>query len=350
MSNMFKSNLVMKLSGASHSDTMQLSVDGFPEGIKIDLEKINEALIRRRPLQELSNARIEEDEYEFINGENELVTNGEQLVISVKNKNFNSSNYQKGIVRPGHVDYPAYVKYGEKYDYRGGGEFSGRLMVLMCIFGEIAKTALAKYGVKVGSHLYQIGSVKDTNLDYLNVDASCLKTSEATLASMEKEIKEAKDAKNSLGGIVEAIATGAKVGLGENYFGGLEAKIASLMFSIPGAKEVSFGKDISLDLERGSTYNDSLRYEDGKVKMLSNNAGGINGGLANGAPIVVRVKFRPTSSIGLLQKSINYISKENIDLEITGQHDACFAYRCCPICEAMLAIAILDSYLEEEES
>lgn len=347
MSNVFRSNLVIEMSGASHTDAMRIKVSGFPKGIKIDTKAIEEAINRRMPNGNLSNARHEADDYTFVSGVNKGKTNGEELIIEVKNQNFNSDNYQKGIIRPGHVDYPAYVKYGDNFDYRGGGEFSGRLTILIAILGAISKTALKKYGVVIGSHLYQIGNVKDKKINYLKVNAKTLHTSKAKLAKMEEAIIKAKNDGDSIGGTIEVIACGVKIGLGENYFGGLESKISSLMLAIPGAKEVSFGKELDLAKDKGSSYNDQLQYVDGKVKFLSNNAGGINGGLANGQNLVVRVTFRPTASISKIQKSINIINKENIDLSIKGNHDACFAYRCGVIVESMLAIALLDCYLEE---
>jgi len=347
MSNVFRSNLVIEMSGASHTEAMRIKVSGFPKGIKIDTKAIEEAISRRMPNSNLSNARHEADDYTFVSGVNKGKTNGEELIIEVKNQNFNSGNYQKGIIRPGHVDYPAYVKYGDNFDYRGGGEFSGRLTILIAILGAISKTALKKYGVVIGSHLYQIGNIKDKKINYLKVNAKTLHTSKAKLAKMEEAIIKAKNDGDSIGGTIEVIACGVKVGLGENYFGGLESKISSLMFAIPGAKEVSFGKDLDLSKEFGSTYNDQMTYIDGEVNLLSNNAGGINGGLSNGCPIVVRVKFRPTSSISKKQKSIDILNKENIDLTVKGNHDSCFAYRAGVIVEGMMAIALLDSYLEE---
>ena len=347
MSKDFKSNLVIRLKGASHKKVMQIIVDGFPKDVKVNHEAIKEAIIRRMPNVDLSNARCELDEYKIISGIDNSITNGKKLVIEVKNNNFNSKNYQKGIVRPGHVDYPAYVKYGDNFDYRGGGEFSGRLTILYVILGEMAKAALNKYGVKIASHLYQIGKVLDNPIDYKNVDLDHLSTNKDALKLMQEEIIKAKNEGDSLGGSIEILASGVRIGLGDKYFGGLESKIASLMFSIPGVKCVSFGKEIDFSKEFGSSYNDQMQYFDGKVELLSNNAGGINGGLANGENIVVRVKFRPTSSISKSQKSIDILNKENINLQISGNHDACFAYRCDVICEAMLAISLLDSYLEE---
>ena len=349
MSNEFKSNLVIKMKGKSHSKAMRIIVSGFPKGVKVDDCFIKENLSRRRPTNNLSNARIEEDKYYFVKGVSDNYTNGKKLVIEVVNNNYHSDQYKKGIVRPGHVDYPAYVKYQDKYDYRGGGEFSGRLTILTVILGALAKLALAENGVNIASHIYQIGNIKDEAIDYLNIDTKNLATNPNKLKQMEEEILKAKTAGDSLGGIVEVVASGVKVGLGEAYFGGLESKISSLMFAIPGAKEVSFGEDFDVASTNGANYNDQIRYVDGKIELLSNNAGGINGGLANGAPIVVRVKFRPTSSIAKMQKSIDILKKENIDLKVEGNHDACFAYRCGVIVEGMLAIALLDSYLEEDK-
>ena len=350
MSNIFKSNLVIKMEGASHTPLMRITVDGFPKGVYVDCEVINHDLAKRRPSANLSNARKENDNYRFLEGISNGYTNGGKLVIEIDNTNFNSDNYQKGIIRPSHVDYPAYVKYGETYDYRGGGQFSGRLMALIVILGALCKGELVNKGVKIASHIKRIGEVSDDKANYSDEEIEKLNNdltiNDQALKKMQSLIKEAKENKDSLGGIIEAYAKGVKVGLGEDYFGGLDAKISSLMFSIPGVKEVLFGNEDALN-GYGSNYNDQLAYQDDKVVFLSNNAGGINGGLANGMPVIVNVGFRPTASIGKCQKSINIISKENIDLCISGNHDACFAYRCGVIVEGMLAIALLDTYLGE---
>lgn len=350
MSNIFRSNLVIKMDGKSHSQTMHISIMGFPKGIKVNKDDINHDLCKRRPNMLISNARIESDDYEFLSGIKDSYTTGEELIIVVKNNNYHSDNYNYGTIRPGHADYPAYIKYGKDYDYRGGGQFSGRLTVLITILGSLCKEALKEKGVRIASHIEQIGNVYDKSLlyneeeiDYLHDHLTIDPTS---LEKMDEVIKKAKEEGDSLGGIIEAYATGVKVGLGEDYFGGLEAKIASLIYSIPGVKGLQFGSFFDVANKKGSDYNDQMEYIDGKVNFLSNNAGGINGGLANGNPIYLHVVFRPTASIRKEQKSIIIDKKDNIKLQINGNHDACFAYRCGIIVEGMMAIALLDSYLD----
>lgn len=349
MSNMFNSNLQIKMEGVSHSKEMKIYINGFPKGVKVDNDFLKKELLRRKPDALLSNARIEEDEYEFLSGVTNNITNGKEIIIVVKNNNYHSNNYEYGLIRPSHADYPAYIKYGKDYDYRGGGQFSGRLTALTVIAGALCKEALKKYNVNIASHIKQIGNIKDHNLDYSEKEINCLNNhlmiDEKALGQVNDLIKKTKEDGDSIGGAIEAYATGVKVGLGEDYFGGLEAKMASLMFSIPGAKAVSFGNGQDFASEFGSSVNDELAYIDGNVKILSNNAGGINGGLSNGNPIVCTVIFRPTSSIKKSQRSINIDTKTNINLQINGNHDACFAYRCGVIVEGMLAISLLDSYL-----
>lgn len=354
MSNMYINNLILKMDGTSHSDEMTLTVNNFPKGIIIDKEQIKKDLAKRRPNQAYSNARIEEDDYNFISGVKDGYTNGETLIIKVKNSSFNRDNYTKGVIRPSHADYPAYIKYGDNYDYAGGGQFSGRLMVLIVIFGVLCKTALKKHGVKIASHIKNIMGITDSDIDcsdneieYLD---SQLMLSEYSLDKINAIIRQKKLEGDSLGGTIEAYATGVKVGLGEDYFGGLESRIASLMYSIPAVKAVEFGEGVNFANLTGYVANDPIQYVDGRVKIMTNHAGGINGGLSNGNPIVCKVTFRPTSSISKKQESINIETKENIDLEINGNHDCCIALRSKVIVEGMMAIALLDSYLEQSHN
>ncbi len=340
-------NIVFSLFGESHSDIMGITINGLPSGIKIDKSFIKEELKRRKPLKEISNARIEDDEFEIISGLFEDFTTSFPLTITIKNKNYNSSNYEKGLIRPSHADLPAYIRTNGCNDYRGGGHFSGRLTALLVVAGAICKEVLKiKYpDIKIGSHLYSIGSIFDEDINENNKNklyTNAKMLDEEKYSEAIKTIITNKEKKDSLGGVVEGVVEGMPTGVGEPFFDSLEAVISHYLFSIPGVKGVIFGDGLEMAYLNGSKVNDMLKYENSKVIFLSNHNGGINGGLSNGEMIRVKTYFKPTPTIGLKQNTINVITKENITYEFKGNHDTCYAVRCDVIVESVIAMAILD--------
>lgn len=340
-------NIVFSLFGESHSDTMGITINGLPSGINIDETFIKEELKRRKPLKEISNARIEDDEFEIISGLFENCTTSFPLTVIIKNSSYNSQNYEKGLIRPSHADFPVYVRTNGYNDYRGGGHFSGRLTSLLVIAGAICKQILKiKYPeIKIGSHLYSIGSVFDEDINDANKEklyASSKMLDEEKYNEAIKSILANKEKKDSLGGVVEGVVEGMPIGVGEPFFDSLEAVISHYLFSIPGVKGVIFGDGLEMAYLKGSQTNDMLKYENSKVVFLSNHNSGINGGLTNGEMIKVKAYFKPTPTIGLKQNTINVITKENITYGFTGNHDTCYAIRCDVIVESVIAMAILD--------
>ena len=254
-------------------------------------------------------------------------------------------------MRPGHSDYPAYIKYKGFNDVRGGGHFSGRITAPIVFAGNIAKQILKQKGIVVGAHILSIGNVKDERFPY-NVDETLLSSlsqkhyptiKEDVFEKMEETILKAKENLDSVGGKVECVALHVPAGIGEPFFDSLESHLSSLMFSIPAVKSVSFGDGEMIDQMLGSEANDCYYYdENGNVKTSSNHNGGITGGITNGMPVSCTVTFKPTPSIGKKQKTINVETKENVELEIKGRHDPCIVQRAVVVVEAMMALGILD--------
>ena len=253
-------------------------------------------------------------------------------------------------MRPGHSDYPAYVKYKGFNDVRGGGHFSGRLTAPIVFAGAIAKQILAQKGIHVGAHILSIKDVKDTHYP-LDVNSSYLEKCgqneypvihEEVFTKMQERIEEARMEGNSVGGKIECAITGMPSGIGNPFFDSIEAHLTPLLFSIPAVKSVSFGDLDDITLLTGKQANDAYYYEGEAVKTSSNHNGGITGGISNGMPILFTVGIKPTPSISIKQETINVHTKQNTELEIVGRHDPCIVPRAIVVVEAMAAIGILD--------
>ena len=267
-----------------------------------------------------------------------------------------------GIPRPSHADYVRYALSGT-LDFSGGGEFSGRLTAPFCVLGGICKQILEElFGVKTVAYLTRVGNASGD--DYYDVCGKMNVTnafgyvgeklqnsnfpSVSCSEQMLEEIKKAKNDGDSVGAIVECVTAGVKVGLGGALFGGLEGKIASVVYAIPAVKAVEFGYGARFASARGSFANDAMRFdENGNVIFESNRSGGINGGVSNGADIVFRASFRPTPTISKPQKTVDLINKKNIEASFFGRNDVCVAVRAIPVVESAAAIALLDEILAE---
>ena len=273
--------------------------------------------------------------------------------MKIKNQNQNSKDYSSLIKtpRPSHADYVAYTKYGDGYDYRGGGKFSGRLTAPMCIAGGLVKQILKEKGIEISAYISQIGGVKgksykDTNIekiDLTKLDADFPLLDESVKEKMLSEIDCASKDLDSVGGVIECVIKGVPVGTGEYMFDSVESVISSLAFAVPAVKGIEFGTGFDLASMRGSEANDAFYYENGIVKTKTNNNGGINGGLANGMPITFRVVIKPTPSIAKEQDTINMVDKQNVKISIGGRHDSCITPRAVAVIESISAIAIYDS-------
>lgn len=344
--------------GASHSEKIGMTLDGIPKGEKIDLEELYRFMLRRAPGRDaMSTPRKEADKPVFTSGLDENgITTGEPITAVIYNTNQHSRDYDKlrFTPRPSHADYAALVKYGGKCDMRGGGPFSGRLTAPLCIGGAIAKQILSRKGIEVGAHIYSIAGIADTPFcptEPCDVTAAGEKDfpviSDAAGEKMKSAILEAKADGDSVGGIVECAVTGMKAGCGGPLFEGAEGKISYALFGIPAVKGVEFGSGFDAAKMRGSEHNDAFVFKGERVVTETNNSGGIQGGITNGMPLIVRAALKPTPSIAKAQKTVNLETKENTVLEIGGRHDPCVVARAVPAVEAAIALSILDLLTEE---
>lgn len=359
MSSMYLSKLKLSIFGQSHSAGIGVVIDGLPSGEEVNLDDLQAFLNRRASGgKPWATARTEADRPEILSGLVDGKTCGAPLAAVIRNSNTRSADYDnlRDVPRPGHADYTAHVKYGGFQDVSGGGHFSGRLTAPLCVAGGIAMQILERRGVQVGAHLFQVGSVQDSAFDRVELNVQRLKSAaqksfpvldDTAGEQMQAQIRSAKEALDSLGGIVECAAIGIPAGLGEPMFDGMENRIARIVFAIPAVKGLEFGAGFGVASMRGSENNDPFYMDNGTVKTRTNNAGGILGGISNGMPLIFRAAIKPTPSIGRPQQSVSLSRGEAAELVIQGRHDPCIAPRAVPVMEAALALAILDSILED---
>ena len=358
MSSTYGDKLKLSIFGQSHGAAIGMTLDGIPAGLPVDMERLQEFLNRRAPGQnDFSTPRREEDTPEFLSGIVDGYTCGAPIAAIIHNHNTRSGDYEnlKDCPRPGHADYTAQIKYGGYQDVAGGGHFSGRLTAPLCIAGGLCKQWLHEKGIEISAHIKAVAGIADEplSLDWTNPDLGLIQKDFPVLnpeagKKMREAIADAKANGDSVGGIIECIVTGLPAGIGEPMFGGMESKIAQIVYGIPAVKGLEFGSGFAVNSLRGSQNNDQFIIEDGKVRTQTNNAGGILGGLSTAMPLIFRIAIKPTPSIAKPQESI-YFSGGNGILEIKGRHDPCIVPRAVAVVEAAAAIAILDSILEAEE-
>ena len=352
MSANFGTNLELSLFGESHGKAIGIVIGHLPAGIELDMETIRKDMKRRAPGQnKMSTARKEADEVEIISGVVDGVTTGAPLTGIIYNSDQHSKDYSylKELMRPGHSDYSAYVKYHGYNDVRGGGHFSGRLTAPIVFAGAIAKQILAKQEIYVGAHIKSIKNLQDesfgvdiTKETFNNLLSTPYPTiNKEIFEEMRKVIEDAAYHGNSVGGSIECAIINVPAGIGNPFFDSVESHLSPLLFSIPAVKSVNFGLDGITELY-GSEANDAYYYDGDKVKARSNNNGGILGGITNGMPIVFKVGIKPTPSISLEQDTINVSTKQDAKLEIRGRHDPCIVQRAVVVVEAMAAIGMVD--------
>lgn len=317
--NTFGNRLKISIFGASHSPELGVVIDGVPAGITVSDRDFEADIARRAPGAPGTTARRECDIPLICSGVCDGVCTGAPVCIKFRNANVRSADYAQfaDIPRPGHADYAASIRYGGLNDICGGGHFSGRMTLPIVAAGVIAKKMIP--GIECNACLVEVGGTRDAS----QWDALLAKTAEEG---------------DSLGGVVECVISGVPVGFGEPFFDSVESLISHAVFSIPGVRGIEFGDGFAAAAMRGSRHNDPWT-ENGPSK---NGAGGVNGGLSNGAPIVFRVAFKPTSSISLPQHTYNFTERKMDTLRITGRHDVCFALRTPVIVEAVSAIVMAD--------
>ena len=357
MSSTYGEKLKLSIFGQSHGAAIGMTLDGIPAGLPVDLQALQTFLNRRAPGQnQYSTPRREEDAPEFLSGIVDGHTCGAPITGVIYNKNTRSGDYDnlKDCPRPGHADYTAQIKYGGYQDVAGGGHFSGRLTAPLCIAGGLCKQFLESKGIRIGAHLSVCAGVPDDPvfLDWVNPELDLIGKDFPVLnpdagAKMREEIEKARADGDSVGGLIECIVTGLPAGLGDPMFGGMENRIAQIVYGIPAVKGLEFGSGFTGSYLRGSQNNDSYVIKDGKVQTERNYAGGILGGITNGMPLVFQVAIKPTPSISIPQKSVSLSQMKEQELVVKGRHDPCIAPRAVPVIEAAAAIAVYDAYLSK---
>ena len=331
--------------GESHGPAVGVVVDGMPPGIRVEAADVQRELDRRRPGQSaLTTQRREADQAEILSGLFEGVTLGTPIAMVVRNTDARSTDYDalKDVFRPGHADYTYWQKYGVR-DHRGGGRASGRETVGRVAAGALAKIALATVGVTIRGGTVQVGDVRAERRDWAEVEKNPVRCPDAGAATrMAERITRARDAKDSVGGVVEVEAAGVPPGWGDPTMRKLDAALGEAMLSIPATKGVEIGGGFAMSERAGSETNDVLEGE----RYLTNFAGGIAGGISNGAPVVVRVAVRPATSIGKRQTAATKQGGTTA-IEIEGRHDPCICPRVVPVAESMMAIVLANAWLRQ---
>ncbi|MEM2462503.1 MAG: chorismate synthase [Archaeoglobaceae archaeon] len=334
--------------GESHGKAVGCVIDGCPAGLKIEEEFIQREMDRRKPGGEFSSKRREEDRVEILSGVFNGFTLGTPISMLIRNLDVNSTPYEeiKSIPRPGHGDITYLAKFGIR-DWRGGGRASARETAARVAAGAVAKLILKRYNIKIFGYAKEIGGVsfkvEDAEKAFEIAERSPIRCPDPELEEKAKEvIKNAMREGDSVGGIVEIVARNVPPGLGEPVFGKISAYLAFALMSIPSVKGFEIGRGFEVARLKGSENNDQIIIKNGKVRFVSNNAGGILGGITNGEDIVLRIAVKPTPSIVKKQRSVNLDKMEEVEISIKGRHDPCIVPRIVPVAEAMTALVLVD--------
>ena len=330
MRNTFGERYRFTIFGESHGPAIGVTIEGLRPGALIDEEALYSFLLRRAPGQgPYATPRKESDRPVFLSGLKDGMATGGVLTAVIYNENARPQDYDslKTVPRPGHADFTAAVKYGGMMDMSGGGPFSGRLTAPLCIAGGIALQQLEEEGIFVRASVKEIAGETDRDKMMAAIDA-------------------AREAGDSVGGIISCEITGIPAGLGDPMFYGTENRIAQAVFAIPAVKGISFGAGFGAARMRGSENNDAFCYEDGVLKTKTNHAGGILGGITTGMPVTLDVAVKPTPSIAMEQDSVDLAEGENVKISVAGRHDPCIVPRAVPCVEAACACVIYDAILE----
>lgn len=335
MRNAFGNTFGIALAGESHSPLMSVEINGVPEGIPLSPGDFAEDIDRRRPGRKGTTARTERDIPEIVRGVEDGLTTGTTLKLLFRNENTDPSAYRQftDIPRPGHADWVRRIKYGADSLTSGGGMFSGRMTLPLVAAGVVAKKIIAP--IQVNARLTEVGGMPLAGNDGDN-------------AALDALLSEVAAEGDSVGGVVECVCSGVPAGLGEPFFYPMEAAISQMIFSIPGIRGIEFGDGFGSSRIRGSQHNDPLTDIAGHTSR--NGAGGINGGITNGNPVIFRAAVKPTSSIARPQTTVNLATGRQEELIIKGRHDVCFALRVPVVVESAAAIVLCDALLSSQKS
>lgn len=351
MKNTFGNSVAVTLFGESHGEYIGAVIDGLAPGIEIDREYIRKMLALRRPEGKISTPRREADEFKIVSGVVGNVTTGTPITILIPNENVKSGDYaeMKTVARPSHADYTAECKYHGYQDSRGGGHFSGRITAALVAAGAVCKYALEKKGISIGTHVKRCGGISDRDFSSLSLDIAELNNKTFAVLDdmagekMREAILSAAADGDSVGGILETAVTGMPAGVGEPWFDTVEGMLSHMMFSIPAIKGIEFGAGFAISDMRGSEANDPMKMEDEQIITVTNNSGGINGGITNGMPIVFRTAVKPTPTIFKAQNTVDFKNKSDTVLEGKGRHDPAIVHRARIVQDAATAIVLCDA-------
>ena len=351
MRNTFGNIFTLTTFGESHGEGIGGVIDGFPAGITVDMEFVQNELRRRRPGQsKITTGRQEDDNVEFLSGIFEGKSTGCPIGFLVRNTNQHSGDYDnmQNLFRPSHADFTYFEKYGIR-DHRGGGRSSARETISRCVGGALAKLALKQLGVTIQAYTSQVGNIALEH-DYQKYDFSQIEKNivrcpdNEKAAEMEELINRIKAEGDTIGGVITCIIKGCPIGLGEPVFGKLHAALGGAMLTINAVKGFEYGEGFNGVCQRGSEQNDIFINSNGKVTTTTNHSGGVQVGISNGQDIYFRVAFKPVATLLMEQQTVN---KEGIPttINVHGRHDPCVLPRAVPVVEAMAAMTILDYYL-----
>lgn len=353
--NAFGRRFRISLFGESHGAGVGVLVDGVPPGLALDEAALLPDLHARRPgKSKLVSQRREPDEPRILSGTYQGRTTGAPVAVWIENRDVQSKPYAGSAMmpRPGHADWPNHVWSKGFHDPRGGGHSSGRLTAGLVAAGTIAQRILSPLDIQCAAHLHQVGALAGPR-DAFTAAAllSASPTSEVYTAHSDLEskfveaIENARKSKDSIGGVVEFVAEGLPVGLGDPIIDSAESVLAHLFFAVPAVKGVEFGEGFAAAAMRGSQHNDAYSTKKGQVAPATNHAGGILGGRTTGAALRGRVAIKPASSIFVPQQTVDLATGKPATLELTGRHDPCIAIRAVPVVQACLRIALADLVL-----
>jgi chorismate synthase len=354
LSNTIGSSFAFTCFGESHGRCVGVVIDGCPAGLEISDEDIQRKLDLRKPGQSIvTTQRAEQDKVEILSGVFNGRTTGAPICLLIWNTDVRSSDYEKfvNIPRPGHADYPAFVKYSRLNDYRGSGRFSGRITAGFVMAGAVAeKLLVSALSLKIFAYTLELGGLR-ANLSKFSFDeiihsrySNEVRCPDGEMAQRMKDmIVEERSKGDSLGGIVECTVLGLPIGLGEPVFSSIESEISKAVFSIPAVKGIEFGSGFAGARSKGSENNDAYtRTDSGRVETKTNNSGGILGGLSTGMPLVFRTAFKPASSIARPQDSVDLSTGKETRLVVPGRHDPTVVPRAVPVIEAMTSCVLAD--------
>ena len=351
MKNSFGDALTLTLFGESHGPMIGATLDGLAPGMDVDEDSIRAALDLRRPQGKISTARSEADQFQIVSGVFNGKTTGTPLTLLIPNADTKSGDYRYGVARPSHADLTGYLKYHGFEDYRGGGHFSGRLTAAVTAVCAPLRDALRKKGIGIGTHIRKIGGIFDREFDaadpFSDIDALASRPfpvlDDTAEEAMTRRIEEAAAEGDSVGGVLETLIAGLPAGLGEPFFDSAESRLAHAVFSVPAVKGVEFGAGFGFADMTGSAANDPIRVSpDGGFYTLTNHNGGINGGITNGMPVLMRTAVKPTPSIRKEQDTVNFLTGENAVTEVRGRHDPAVIHRARIVVDSLCAFVLAD--------